>query len=69
MDAAGDAKDKTFLGQFIAAAIRQKSMVTDRIFKSGNLLAGYTIDYSEKGISAIRDAKMLIGAAKKGREK
>ena len=69
MDAAGDAKDKTFLGQFIAAAIRQKSMVTERIFKSGNLLAGYTIDYSEKGISAIRDAKMLIGAAKKGREK
>ena len=33
-------KDETFLGKFILAALRQKSMVTTRIFESGNKLAG-----------------------------
>lgn len=36
-------KDNTFLGRFIDAAIRQKSMVTDEIYKSGSILAGYSV--------------------------
>ncbi|MBQ0027571.1 MAG: hypothetical protein KBS96_03105 [Lachnospiraceae bacterium] len=35
-------KETTFLGSFISAAIAQKTMVTTAIFKSGNLLAGFT---------------------------
>ena len=35
-------KDTTDAGKFFAAAQRQKSMVTDRIFASGNLLAGFS---------------------------
>lgn len=39
-----EAKGATFLGQFFDAAIAQKSMVTNRIFRSGNLLAGFSLD-------------------------
>ena len=39
------AKDKevTFLGKFFLAAIKHKSMVTNRIYESGNMLAGYSV--------------------------
>lgn len=58
-------KDNTFLGQFIMAAMRQKSMVTNRIYKSGSLLAGYSIDYNEKGFGGIRDFMMLVRDVKR----
>jgi hypothetical protein len=35
-------KDDTFLGRFIAGALAQKAMVTNEIFRSGNLIAGFT---------------------------
>ncbi|MCR5054128.1 MAG: hypothetical protein K6A69_04730 [Lachnospiraceae bacterium] len=44
MDAAEEEKDNTVLGRFINAAIAQKSMVTSCIYRSKNMLAGYTID-------------------------
>ena len=50
-----DKKDDTFLGRFILAALAQKSMVTNKIYKSGNKLAGYSVDYREKGFKGIRD--------------
>ena len=53
-------KDSTFLGQFILAALAQKSMVTNRIFKSGNMLAGFSVDYDKKGFRGIRDYRKLI---------
>ena len=34
-------KDDTHLGKFFNAAIRQKSMVTGKVFESGNLLCGW----------------------------
>ena len=37
-------KSETFLGRFIAAALAQKSMVTDSIYRSGNPIAGFSID-------------------------
>lgn len=39
-------KDDTYLGKFFNAAIAQKSMVTNSIFKSKNLLAGFAIEKS-----------------------
>ena len=51
--ASAEEKDHTGLGKFILAALAQKSMVTNRIYKSGNLLAGYSAEYDGKrrGIS------------------
>ena len=51
--ASADEKDATGLGKFIIAALAQKSMVTNRIYRSGNLLAGYSAEYDGKkrGIS------------------
>ncbi len=45
----GQNKEETYLGKFFVFAIRQKSMVTDRIFQSGNLLAGIS-KQSLKGV-------------------
>ncbi|MBQ7615169.1 MAG: hypothetical protein IJU77_08990 [Butyrivibrio sp.] len=36
-------KDDTFLGKFFNAALSQKGMVSEEIFKSGNLLAGISV--------------------------
>ncbi|MBO6229531.1 MAG: hypothetical protein J6O50_03115 [Ruminiclostridium sp.] len=41
-------KDNTFLGRFTAAAIAQKRMVTNRIYKSGNKLAGVSVVKNRK---------------------
>ena len=65
-DASKEGRDETFLGRFILAALAQKSMVTNKIYKSGSLLAGYSIDYKEKGFGGILDFKMLIEAARRG---
>ena len=58
-------KDETFLGRFIIAAMRQKSMVTNKIFKSGNMLAGFSVDYAEKGFKGIKEFSMLVENAKR----
>ena len=61
-------RDASFLGRFILAAMAQKSMVTNKIFKSGSLLAGFSVDYAEKGFQGISDFFKLIEAAvKEGR--
>ncbi|MBQ3418113.1 MAG: hypothetical protein IJH32_09830 [Ruminococcus sp.] len=60
LQAGKDQKDDTFLGKFILAALSQKSMVTNRIFKSGNKLAGYSIDYEKKGFRGNKDFKGLV---------
>ena len=68
LTADSDKKDDTFLGKFILAALSQKSMVTNRIFKSGNKLAGYSIDYERKGFRGNRDFLSLIRQKKGGDE-
>lgn len=60
VDAVPDQKDDTFLGKFILAALAQKSMVTNRIFKSGNILAGFSVDYDQLGLKGIRDYFKLV---------
>lgn len=55
-------KDDTFLGKFILAALRQKSMVTNRIFNSGSLIAGISIDFRSNGLKGIKEFFKLITA-------
>lgn len=55
-------KNGTFLGRFILAALSQKSMVTNKIFSSGNSLAGFSIDYRKKGFGGIKDYMTLVKA-------
>ncbi len=50
----------TFLGKFIIAALAQKSMVTNQIYKSGNKLAGMSVDYNKKGFGGMKDFKRLV---------
>ena len=65
LQASGREKDETFLGRFFLAALAQKSMVTGRIFQSGNLLAGFSVDYRKKGFRGIRDYRKLVERAGK----
>ena len=60
--AASEAKDDTFLGRFILASLAQKSMITNKIFKSGNLLAGFSVDYDKHGAAGIRDYLKLVSS-------
>ena len=53
-------KDATFLGQFITAALAQKSMVTAMIYRSGSKLAGISVDYREKGFRGMKDYSALL---------
>lgn len=53
-------KDNTFLGRFFLAAMAQKSMVTAKIFKSGNMSAGFSIDYDGDNTVGIRDYMALL---------
>jgi hypothetical protein len=52
-------KDSTFLGRFIIAALAQKSMVTNRIFTSGNPIAGVSVDFEKSGFIGIKDFQKL----------
>ncbi len=62
VDAVGNAKDDTALGKFFVAALRQKSMVTNKIYKSGNLTAGYSVEYGKGGFEGMGDFRKLIRA-------
>ncbi|SDY07771.1 hypothetical protein SAMN02910264_01365 [Ruminococcaceae bacterium YAD3003] len=60
-------KNDTFLGKFILAALSQKSMVTNKIYTSGNTLAGFSVDYSRHGFGGIKDYFMLVNAGRRNR--
>ena len=66
--ASKEEKDNTLLGRFFIAAMAQKSMVTNKIYKSGNLLAGVSYEYNaEKGkFKGIKDFYKLIVNMRKG---
>lgn len=61
-------RDNTFLGQFILAALSQKSMVTNKIFMSQNLLAGFSVDYQKMGFRGIRDFAKLVEFAERSKK-
>ncbi len=55
-----EGKDGSFLGAFFVAAMAQKSMVTNQIFRSGSLLAGFSVDFTKKGFRGIKDYRKLV---------
>lgn len=54
-------KADTWMGQFLQAAISQKSMVTQKIFESGNMLAGNSVGITRNDDLIVRSAT-AIGA-------
>ena len=66
LDAAPEEKNGTFLGKYFLAALAQKSMVTNRIFRSGSLLAGFSVELGSKGFKGIRDFRALLEQTRKG---
>ena len=58
-------KESSDAGKFLFAAMAQKSMITGRIFHSGSLLAGYSLDFGKK-IRGIRDFYELIKIYQEG---
>ena len=65
-EAGEEEKNGTFIGHFIAAALKQKSMVTRQIFESGNLLAGYTVEYKNSRFQGIKDFIRFVEQERKG---
>ena len=65
LEAGKASNDDTFLGRFILAAMAQKSMVTNRIYSSGNMLAGFSVNFEGGAFRGIRDFKKLVQAADK----
>ena len=53
-------RDATFLGKFIIASLSQKSMITNKIYRSGNILAGFSVEYDKKGFGGIKDYFKLV---------
>lgn len=68
MSAKVEEKDDTLLGRFFIAAMAQKSMVTNKIYKSGNMLAGVSYEYNAKKgkFKGIKDFYKLIINMRKG---
>lgn len=66
-NAPSDIRDDTFLGRFMIAALSQKSMITHKIYSSGNLLAGYSVEYDKHGFRGIRDYLKLVKESKRQR--
>jgi hypothetical protein len=62
------AKPKTELGRYFHHAMSQKSLVTNRIWKSGNRLAGRSIEMGEGIKGVIEDYLALIQAEVKDRD-
>lgn len=64
--AGNEDKNSTFIGRFISASLKQKSMVTRQIFESGNLSAGYTVEYKNSRFQGIKDFIRFVEQERKG---
>lgn len=53
-------KEETLFNNFIYHALKQKSMVVNRIYKSNNHLAGYSIEYNGGSFVGLKDYWKLI---------
>lgn len=53
-------KEKTPFSSFMLHTLKQKSMVTNRIYKSKNKLAGYSVEYSGDSLKGLKDYWKLI---------
>ena len=61
-------KNQTPFGSFIYHALKQKSMITNRIYKSKNKLAGYSVKYNGKGLAGLKDYWDLINHEIRGKK-
>lgn len=61
-------KNQTAFGSFIYHALKQKSMITNRIYKSKNKLAGYSVKYNGKGLAGLKDYWDLINHEIRGKK-
>lgn len=68
MKAGKQEKDNTAPGRFIYAALAQKSMVTKKIFDSGSLIAGFSVDYLTRGFHGMKDYRKLTDRIKGGKD-
>ena len=68
LDAPEGAKNETFLGRFILAALAQKGMVVNRIHASGNPLAGRSVDYDVRSFAGMKEFLPLIDYLRGGGE-
>lgn len=59
MNADSAVKDDTVIGRFVLGALSQKSLVTNRIYRTGNRLAGRSINASGSLISALPIYKLI----------
>ena len=66
LEAGKQEQDNTAPGRFLYAALAQKSMVTKRIFDSGSLLAGFSVDYLTAGFRGNKDFRKLVERTKGG---
>lgn len=66
LEAVKGKKEDTAPGRFFYAALAQKSMVTKKIFDSGSLLAGASVDYLTAGFRGIGDFRTLVDRRKGG---
>jgi hypothetical protein len=55
-----------YVGLRLYAGLAQKSMVTNAVFRSGSLLAGFSVDFAEKGFRGIRDYRKLLDWMREG---
>ncbi|MEE3378051.1 MAG: DUF6765 family protein [Lachnospiraceae bacterium] len=69
MEAEKELRDETALGQFIIAALAQKSMITNRIFSSGSLLAGFSVELKGKRLPGIQDFRKLLEIRRKNHDR
>lgn len=69
INAPKEKKDETNFGLFLHHALKQKSMVTNRIWQSHNNLAGYSITYNGNSLKGLKDYWTLIGEEIKGAKK
>ena len=69
LNAPPEKKDDTFIGRFIIAALAQKSMVTNQIFRTGSKIAGYSVDYREKGFKGDKAYRKLLNNAEGRKDK
>lgn len=53
-------KENTLFNNFIIHALKQKSMVVNRIYKSKNKLAGYSVEYSGNILKGLKDYWKLV---------
>lgn len=68
VDAGRDEKAETWLGKFFAAAMKQKSMVTNKIYSSGSRLAGISIEAGTRGLKGNRDYARLEKQIREGKQ-